>query len=116
GRNILKGYRIHAIKPQNPRMRIPRTVRAVALAESSIGFVRTCASRPRFLCTHSLARTIGINAAGRGKRYFSQSLPIRAGAAEAVLRQAAADPSALTQETIIDNLDQVEKGRLARIR
>lgn len=32
------------------------------------------------------------------------------------LQQAAADPSALTQETIIDNLDQVEKGRLARIR
>jgi elongation factor G len=33
-----------------------------------------------------------------------------------VLKQAAADPSALTQETIIDNLDQVERGRLARIR
>jgi hypothetical protein len=32
------------------------------------------------------------------------------------LQQAAADPSALTQETIIDNLDEVEKGRLARIR
>jgi hypothetical protein len=32
------------------------------------------------------------------------------------LKQAAADPSALSQETIIDNLDEVEKGRLARIR
>lgn len=32
------------------------------------------------------------------------------------LKQAAADPSALSQETIIDNLDAVERGRLARIR
>jgi elongation factor G len=32
------------------------------------------------------------------------------------LKQAAADPSALTQETIIDNLDEVERGRLARLR
>jgi hypothetical protein len=32
------------------------------------------------------------------------------------LKRAAEDPSTLTQETIIDNLDQVEKGRLARIR
>jgi hypothetical protein len=32
------------------------------------------------------------------------------------LKQAAADPSALSQETIISNLDEVERGRLARIR
>ncbi len=32
------------------------------------------------------------------------------------LKQAAADPSALTQEAIIDNLDAVERGRLSRIR
>ena len=30
--------------------------------------------------------------------------------------QAAVDPSALTQEAIIDNLDDMERGRLARIR
>ena len=32
------------------------------------------------------------------------------------LKQAAADPSSLTQEKIISNLDNAEKGRLARIR
>ena len=32
------------------------------------------------------------------------------------LKQAAADPSSLTQEAIIDNLDDAERGRLARIR
>jgi elongation factor G len=32
------------------------------------------------------------------------------------LKQAAADPSALSQEAIISNLDEVERGRLARIR
>jgi hypothetical protein len=32
------------------------------------------------------------------------------------LKHAAADPATLTQETIIDNLDAVERGRLARIR
>lgn len=32
------------------------------------------------------------------------------------LKQAAADPSALTQEAIIDNLDSAERGRLSRLR
>jgi hypothetical protein len=32
------------------------------------------------------------------------------------LKQAAADPSSLTQEAIIENLNDAERGRLARIR
>jgi hypothetical protein len=32
------------------------------------------------------------------------------------LKQAAVDPSALTQEAIIDNLDSAERGRLSRLR
>ncbi|KAN0091944.1 elongation factor G, mitochondrial [Hyaloscypha variabilis] len=100
-------------------MRVHRAVRAAASAEASIGSVRSCASRPRFLCLNAATRGAATPAAGRGQgaqRYFSESRNLRAGAAEAVLKQAAADPSALSQETIIDNLDEVEKGRLARIR
>jgi elongation factor G len=49
------------------------------------------------------------------KRYLSQSTRL-AGAAEAVLKKAAADPSSLTQELILKNLDKEERGRLSRIR
>jgi elongation factor G len=99
-------------------MRAHRAVRAVASAESSIGSIRGCASRPRFLCLNAPRASV-LSASRRGqeaKRHFSQSTIVAAGAAEAVLKQAAADPSSLTQETIIQNLDQVERGRLARIR
>ncbi|OCK83467.1 translation elongation factor G [Lepidopterella palustris CBS 459.81] len=40
----------------------------------------------------------------------------QSGAAAAVLEQATVDPNALAQETIIENLDPVERGRLARVR
>jgi elongation factor G len=68
-------------------MRVHRAVRAAASAEASIGAVRSCASRPRFLCLNAASRGTGVRAAGRGQaaqRYFSESRSIRAGAAEAV--------------------------------
>jgi elongation factor G len=68
-------------------MRVHKAVRAVASAEVSIGLVRNCASRPRFLCLNAATRGMGVRAAGRGQgaqRYFSESRSVRAGAAEAV--------------------------------
>lgn len=98
-------------------MRVHRAARAIASADSSFITSGTCLSRPRFLCLNAHPRAIGFNAAGKGRearRQFSTSRSLRS--AEAVLKQAAADPSALTQEAIISNLDEVERGRLARIR
>ncbi|KAF8853210.1 elongation factor G, mitochondrial [Acephala macrosclerotiorum] len=100
-------------------MRAQRAVRAAALTEAPLGAFRNCASRPRFLCLNASRQGLAPGAAGRGRtgqRYFSETRLARAGAAEAVLKQAAADPSKLTQETIIDNLDSVERGRLAKLR
>ena len=100
------------------KMRAHRAVRAVASAELSIGSIRSCASRPRFLCLNAPRASV-LYAPKRGqeaKRHFSRTITVASGAAEAVLKQAAADPSALTQEAIIQNLDQVERGRLSRIR
>lgn len=96
-------------------MRAHRTVRAAISTNGSIISSRTCVSNSRPYCLNTRPHL----ATGRwreNRRVFSQSSITRAGAAEAVLRQAAANPSALTQEAIIDNLDQVERGRLARIR
>ncbi|KAG9238040.1 putative elongation factor G, mitochondrial [Amylocarpus encephaloides] len=96
-----------------------RTVRAVVAAEASIGSLRSCA-RPRFLCLNSSSRGLapaGWGSKGKGaQRYFSETRCIRAGAAEAMLKQAASAPSDLTQDKIIQNLDAKEKGRLERIR
>ena len=100
-------------------MRAHRAVRAVTSSEATIGLFRKHVSRSRFLCLNAPARPFLARGAERSEgsqRSFFQSRCVGAGAAEAVLKQAAADPSALTQETIIDNLDQVERGRLARIR
>ncbi|CZT11571.1 Elongation factor G, mitochondrial [Rhynchosporium graminicola] len=100
-------------------MRAYRAVRAAAVAESSISSIRSCSYRPRFLCLNASSRNVGAGPAigkGIGQRSFSESRIARAGAAEAVLKKAAENPASLTQETIIDNLDEVERGRLARIR
>ena len=51
-----------------------------------------------------------LNILQQENRLYSSTLIVRR------LKRAAADPASLTQETIIDNLDAVEKGRLARIR
>ncbi|KAF2751873.1 elongation factor G, mitochondrial [Sporormia fimetaria CBS 119925] len=40
----------------------------------------------------------------------------QSGTAAAVMKQAAADPSTLTQETIVENLDPVEAARLSKVR
>lgn len=67
-------------------MRMHRAVRAAALAEASIGSLRGCASRPRFLCLNAPSRVLGAGPA-RGKeaqRYFSHSRILKAGTAEAV--------------------------------
>jgi elongation factor G len=66
---------------------VHRAVRAAASAEISIGSVRSCASRPRFLCLNAASRGTGARVIGRGQgaqRYFSQSRSVRAAAAEAV--------------------------------
>ncbi|KAK2623637.1 hypothetical protein QTJ16_006818 [Diplocarpon rosae] len=100
-------------------MRAYRALRAVAVAESKIFPLRCCPPRPRVFCLNASSRGLVVRTTvGKviGQRAFSGSNVARAAAAEAVLKQAAANPSALTQETIIDNLDQVERRRLARIR
>jgi len=68
-------------------MRAHRAVRAAAVAESSIASVRSCTSRPRFLCLNASSRSLGAGPAvgkGNGQRLFSESRIARAGAAEAV--------------------------------
>ena len=107
---------VHSIERRTFRMH--RTVRVAALAEAYFGSFRTVASRPRFRCLNAATRPFAARGGRREdtQRCFSQTRSVGAGAAEAVLKQAAADPSALTQEKIIENLDQVERGRLARIR
>lgn len=59
-----------------------------ASAEASIGSVRSCASRPRLLCTNAAGRGTATSGARGGyglgtKRYFSESR-VLGGAAEAV--------------------------------
>jgi hypothetical protein len=67
-------------------MRMQRAVRAAASAEASISSLRSCASRPRFLCLNAQNRGLGAGAARsrETQRYFSQSTIVRAGTAEAV--------------------------------
>ena len=66
-------------------MRMHRVARAAASAEASIGSLRSCALRPRFLCLNAPSRELRAGAASREtQRYFSQSRLVRAGAAEAV--------------------------------
>lgn len=96
-------------------MRMHRVVRAVASTEPSIVPIRSWVSRSRFSCLNAPARSVVVTRGTNTHRYFSHSARA-ADAAEAVLKQAAADPSNLTQEKIIQNLDKVEKGRLSRIR
>lgn len=98
-------------------MRMQNAVRLTASAEASIGALRGCAARPRFLCLNApspVGRGLGLR--GReSQRLFSQTTRIRAAAAEAILKAAASDPK-LAQSTILDNLDPVERERLNRIR
>ena len=67
-------------------MRGHRTVRAVASADASLGSLRSCASRPWFLCLN--APTSGLRAGGarcrETQRNFSWSRILKVGAAEAV--------------------------------
>ena len=67
-------------------MRMHRAVRAAASAEASIGSLRSCASKPRFLCLNAQSRGLGAGSARsrETQRYFSQSRIVTAGAAEAV--------------------------------
>ena len=70
-------------------MTMHRAVRAAALTEASIGSLRGCRPRSRFLCLNAPSRagTIGEASVKRGngtQRYFSETRTIRAGAAEAV--------------------------------
>ncbi|RDL31089.1 Elongation factor G, mitochondrial [Venustampulla echinocandica] len=104
-------------------MRMHRAVRAAASAEASFGVFKTCAARPRFMCLNAPSRVLlagsspAMVARGKGaQRHFSESRSTLAAAAEAVLKQAAADPSALTQDDIIGKLDNVEKERLRKLR
>lgn len=66
-------------------MRTHRAVRVAAAAEAS---VRSCASRPRFLCANATFKGTAASAAKGGyglrtRRYFSESR-VLGGAAEAV--------------------------------
>lgn len=68
-------------------MRMHRAARVAASADASIGALRGCASRPRFLCLNAPTRAFVAPTVTWGKgaqRYFSESRSIRAGAAEAV--------------------------------
>ncbi|ESZ91936.1 elongation factor G [Sclerotinia borealis F-4128] len=102
-------------------MSMHRVARAVASQEACAGVLRGSVSRTRFLCLNAPIQRLGARSAILGgglgaKRHFSQSPIIRAGGAQAVLEKAAADPSALTQEAIVDNLNDAERERLRRIR
>ncbi|KAA8570096.1 hypothetical protein EYC84_002429 [Monilinia fructicola] len=102
-------------------MSMHRVARAVASSEACAGVLRGNASRTRFLCLNAPVQRLGARNAILGgglgtRRHFSQSPIIRAGVAQAVLEKAAADPSALTQEAIVDNLNAAERDRLRRVR
>ncbi|RAL61883.1 hypothetical protein DID88_002946 [Monilinia fructigena] len=102
-------------------MSMHRVARAVASSEACAGVLRGNASRTRFLCFNAPVQRLGarnaiLSGGLRTKRYFSQSPIIRAGVAQAVLEKAAADPSALTQEAIVNNLNAAERDRLRRVR
>ncbi|KAF7877316.1 hypothetical protein EAF04_000999 [Stromatinia cepivora] len=102
-------------------MSMHRVARAVASSEACAGVLRGSIPRTRFLCLNAPVQRLGARnallGAGLGaKRHFSQSPIIRAGVAQEVLEKAAADPSALTQEAIVDNLNAAERDRLRRVR
>ncbi|APA15714.1 hypothetical protein SS1G_09468 [Sclerotinia sclerotiorum 1980 UF-70] len=102
-------------------MSMHRVARAVASSEACAGALRGSVSRTRFLCLNAPVQRFGARnallGAGLGaKRHFFQSPIIRSGVAQAVLEKAAADPSALTQEAIVDNLNAAERDRLRRVR
>ncbi|RDW73370.1 elongation factor G [Coleophoma cylindrospora] len=102
-------------------MRMHKAVRVAASAEASIGCLRGCVPRSRFFCLNASKPVPPTSIGGSStrarpsQRLFSQSTRIRAAAAEAVLKAAAANPN-LAQEEIVKNLDPVEKERLNRIR
>ncbi|KAH8598080.1 elongation factor G, mitochondrial [Bisporella sp. PMI_857] len=95
-----------------------RAVRVVASSEASIASFRSCVNRPRFLCLNATAtRTYaGAFRGNESKRHFSLTRSVRSGAAEAMLKQAAADPSKLTQKQILKAADTAERDRLSRVR
>ncbi|KAL3421375.1 elongation factor G [Phlyctema vagabunda] len=101
-------------------MRMQKAVRAAASVEASFGSFRSCAvgSRLSYSNVSNVGSSAGYGFALRGKpsqRLFSQVSRLRASAAEAVLKAAAANPK-LDQQTILENLDPVERERLNRIR
>ncbi|RFU30892.1 hypothetical protein B7463_g5448, partial [Scytalidium lignicola] len=107
-------------------MKAHRAIRVAASAEASIASLSNSAIRSRFLCSNAprvghVARDSclanALTGGGRAsRRYFSQSLRLRSGAAEAVLKSTPKNAGANPQDTVIENLDPVERTRLGRLR